>query len=99
MHELVPREQFPAPEESTFYDLENEGFKIENPLIIDLSMSLLIQIVPLEVNSPKQQFVWQATMEETSDTSFRSPHTPISTFTRGGVVPPPPPSHVRTTTF
>jgi hypothetical protein len=62
-------------------------------------MPLLIQIVPLEVNSPKREFVQQAKMEENSGTSSGSPHTPTSAIAGGHVVPTPPPPPVRNTNF
>jgi hypothetical protein len=53
MLEPTPREYFPALEESIVSDLEFEGFRPTNPLITDLSVPLLIQIVPPEVTSPE----------------------------------------------
>jgi hypothetical protein len=37
-------------------------------------------------------------MEETSATSYGSPHTPISATMGGGVLPPPPPPLIKTMT-
>jgi hypothetical protein len=95
--EPAPREDFPAPEESTISDLEVEGFRPANPLITDLSAPLLIQTVPPEVTSLEHQFVRRAAMEATSATSSGSPRTPISAAMGGGVMPPPPPPLIRTT--
>jgi hypothetical protein len=53
----APREYTLAPEESTISDLEVEGFRPANPPITDLSMPLLIQVVPPEVTSPDHHFL------------------------------------------
>jgi len=57
-HETVPetnpREYFPTPDKSTISYLDVEGFRIANLPITDLSMPLLIQIVPPNVTSPER---------------------------------------------
>jgi hypothetical protein len=68
-----------------------------NPLIIDLSTLILVQVVPLEVTSPKRHFFRQLNMEENNINYTRIPHTPISSLGRGGLVPPPPLPPIRTT--
>jgi hypothetical protein len=94
--EPAPRGEFLASEESIISKLETEVFRPANPLITDLLASILIQIVPPEVTSSKHQLVRQAVMEANFSTSFRSPHTPVMTTTRGGIISPPPPSLVKT---
>jgi hypothetical protein len=51
--ELALREYFPALEESIVSNLKTEGFRLANPSITNLSMPLLIHVVPLEVTSPE----------------------------------------------
>jgi hypothetical protein len=55
--EPTPRKYTLAPEESTIFYLEVEGFRPTNPLIIDLSVPLFIQIVPPEVTSLEHLFL------------------------------------------
>jgi hypothetical protein len=55
--EPTPRGDFLALEESTISNLETEGFMPANPLITDLSVSIFIQIVPLEVTSSEFHLV------------------------------------------
>jgi hypothetical protein len=48
---------FPTMEEYIVSDLETEGFSPKNPPIIDLSIPILIQIVPPEVKYSEKQLV------------------------------------------
>jgi hypothetical protein len=93
----VPREDILAPEETSISDLEVEGFRPTNPLITDLSVPILVQVVPPEVTSPDHHLVRRLDMEVSNATSTGSPHTPIPTMGGGGIVPPPPPSPTRNT--
>jgi hypothetical protein len=55
--EPVPREDTLAPEETTISDLEVEGFRPANPLITDLSVPILVQVVPPEVTTLDRHLV------------------------------------------
>jgi hypothetical protein len=89
--EPAPRGDFLTLEEPTISDLEEEGLRPANPLITDLLVSILIQIVPPEVTSSERQLVLRVTMEVNVATSSGSPHTPVMTTTLGGILPPLPP--------
>jgi hypothetical protein len=91
------RGDYSTLEEPTISDLEAEALRPANPLITDLSVPILIQVVPPEVTPSECQLVLQATMEANVATSSGSPHTPVTTTTSGGILPPLPPSPVRTT--
>jgi len=94
-----PRGYFFTLEESIIFYLETEGFRLANPLIIDLLALILIHILPPEVTSFERQLVRQAKMEVNVVASSGSPRTPVKDTTRGGILPPPPPSPVRTSIF
>jgi hypothetical protein len=64
------------PEEPTISDLGVEALGHFNPPITDLSVPLLIQVVPPRVTHHERQIVLQAVMEENVATSSGSPHTP-----------------------
>jgi hypothetical protein len=68
-----------------------------NPPITDLSVPILVQVVPPRVTPYEHQIVLQEAMEENVATSSGSPHTPLMTATTGGILPPNPPSLVWTT--
>jgi hypothetical protein len=46
MLELTPRGDYLAPEEPTISDLEAKALRLANPLITNLSVLILIQVVP-----------------------------------------------------
>jgi hypothetical protein len=53
----IPREYTLEPKENSISELEAEGFKPANPLINDLSVPSLVQIVPLEVTTLDRHLV------------------------------------------
>jgi hypothetical protein len=95
--ETTPRGDYSISEEHTISDLEAEVVKPANPLITDLSTSILIQIVFPEVTPSERQLVLQVEMAVNVATLSRSPHTPITTTTAGGILPFLPPSLVKNT--
>jgi hypothetical protein len=95
--EPAPRGEHSNLEEPTISDLGAEALGPFNPPITDLSVPLLVQVVPPRVTHHECQIVLQAAMEANVATSSGSPHTPSMTATTGGIPPPNPPSSVRTT--
>jgi hypothetical protein len=92
----IPRGDTFSPEVTRISDLEAEGFiRPWNPLITDLSMPVLVQIVPPEVTSPDHRLIRRLAMEENDVTSTGSPHTPTSVVGGEVVFPPLPPSPSR----
>jgi hypothetical protein len=84
-------------EEPTISDLGAEALRPYNSPITDLSVPIMVQVVPPRVTHHEHQIVLQAAMEENVATSSGSPHTPSTTATTGGVLPPNSPSQVWTT--
>jgi hypothetical protein len=97
MPEPSSRGEHSNPEEPTIFDLGAEALGPYNPPITDLSVPILIQVVPPRVTHHERQIVLQAAMEANAATSSGSPHTPSTTATTGGIPPPNPPSPVWTT--
>jgi hypothetical protein len=95
--EPAPRGDYSNLEEPTISDLGVEALGPANPLITDLSVPILVQVVPPRVTPHERQIVLQAAMEANVATSSGSPHTPSTTATTGGIPPPNPPSSVWTT--
>jgi hypothetical protein len=83
-----PRGEHSNPEESIIFYLGVEALRPYNPPITNLLVQVLIQVVPPRVTHHEHQIVLQAVMEKNLNTSSRSPHTPSTTATTGGVPPP-----------
>jgi hypothetical protein len=83
-------------EELTVSNLGVESLGSVNPLINDLLALILVQVVPPRVTPHGHQIVLQEARKSNDATSFRSPHTPLMTFTTDGISPPNPPSLVHT---
>jgi hypothetical protein len=81
----TPRGDYSTLEEPIFSDLGAEALRLANHLITDLSVPILVQVVPPEVTPSEHKIVLQAVMEENGATSSESPHTPDSATTTGGV--------------
>jgi hypothetical protein len=73
----IPREYILALEETSVFDLKDEGFRPANPPITDLSVPILVQIVPPKVTTHDCHFVRRLDMGANNTTSIGSPHTPI----------------------
>jgi hypothetical protein len=69
-------------EEPTIFYFGAEALGPHNPLIIDLLMSIVIQVKPY-----KRQVMSQATMETNAANSSGNPHIPSMTITTWGVPP------------
>jgi hypothetical protein len=95
--EPAPRGEHSNLEELIVYDLGAEYLRPVNPPITDLSMSILVQVVPSRVTPHECQIVLQASMEENVATSSGSPHTPSTAATTRGILPPNPTSSIQTT--
>jgi hypothetical protein len=95
--ELALRGDYLNPEELIISDLGVESLRRVNPPITDFLAPILVQVVPPRVTPYERQIVLQAAMEANVVTSPRSPHTPLTNSTTGGISPPNPPSLVRTT--
>jgi hypothetical protein len=79
-------------EEPTISDIRVEALSFYNPLIIDLSMPIIIQVKPY-----KRQVVSQVAMETNVATSSGSPHIPYMPISKGVFLPPNQPYLVWTT--
>jgi hypothetical protein len=95
--EPSPREELSNLEEPTISDLGAEALRPYNSLVTNLSVPIVVQVVPPRVTHHERQIVLQETMEANTTTSSGSPHTPSMASTTGGIPPPNPPSSVRTT--
>jgi hypothetical protein len=84
MPEPAPRGEHSNSEEPTISDLGVEALRPFNPPTTDLSVPLLVQVVPPRVTHHERQIVLQVAMEENVATSSGSPHTPSTTATTGG---------------
>jgi hypothetical protein len=89
-----PREDYSNTEEPTISNLGAEAPRMTNPPITDLSVPILVQVVPLRVTPYERQIVLQVAMEANVATSSRSPHTPLTAATTEGIPPPNPPTSV-----
>jgi hypothetical protein len=94
--EPAPRGEHSNSEELTIFDLGAEALRSFNPLTIDLSVPLLVQVVPPRVTHHKRLIVLQEAMEANSATSSGSPHTPSTVATTGGGPPPNSPFPIQT---
>jgi hypothetical protein len=92
--EPTSRGDYLTLEEPIVSDLGAESLRPLNPTITDFSMPILVQVLPPKVTPVEHQIVLQASMEGNVTTSSRSPHTPSTATTRGGILPPNPPSPV-----
>jgi hypothetical protein len=95
--EPAPRGYYSTLEEPTIFDLGAKDLEPANPSISDFLTPILVQVVPPKVTPAEHQLVLQAAMEENVSTSSRSPHTPVSATTTGGMLPPNPTLLVWTT--
>jgi hypothetical protein len=96
MPEPALRGDYSNLEEPTISYLGAEALGPANPPITDLSVPILVQVVPPRVTPYERQIVLQEAMEANVATSSGSPHTPLMTATIGGIPPPNPPSSVWT---
>jgi hypothetical protein len=101
-----PQETMPEPslrgehlnsEEPNVSDLGVESLGPSNSPITNLSVPIMVQVVPPRVTHHERQIFLQAAMEANAATSSGSAHTPSTTTTIGGILPPKPPSLVGTT--
>jgi hypothetical protein len=86
--ETSPRGEHSNPEEPTIDDLGEKYLGLYNPPITDLSVSIVVQLIPPRVTHRKHQIVLQEVMEENVATSSGSPHTPSIDTTTRGISPP-----------